>query len=84
MLIFYTLLALVALRVILVLVAVAVLVGPVSRCPACFQPTVTVRRRWLRPVRGIEWHWCAACGWQGPGRCAATARAPEIPDAPAS
>ncbi|HET9985480.1 MAG TPA: hypothetical protein VFQ38_17900 [Longimicrobiales bacterium] len=85
MLIFYTLLALVALRVVLIVVAIAVLVGPANACPACFQPTLAVHRRWLRWLAsGIEWRWCPTCGWQGPARRSEPEPPPQRPVEPTS
>jgi hypothetical protein len=64
------LLGLVVLRAILLAVGVALIVRPVSQCPACLESTT-----WLlhRPVLRyfapwLEWRFCTHCGWQGPSR----------------
>ena len=60
---------LVLLRCILVAVGVTLLLRPVRECPACFEPTVRVRRPILEAlIRIVEWRWCLSCGWQGPAR----------------
>ena len=69
MVIAYTLLALVLLRVAVILAAALLLIAPVSACPACFQPSLPIRRAWLTPFAPwFEWRWCPHCGWQGPAR----------------
>ncbi|MBI4541160.1 MAG: hypothetical protein HY704_16790 [Gemmatimonadetes bacterium] len=66
---FYVFLALVLVRAVVILVALAFLVQPVSSCPACFAPTLPIVKRWLRILAPrFEWRWCPRCGWQGPAR----------------
>jgi hypothetical protein len=64
------LLLLVGLRWALLAVGVALLVRPVSSCPACTAAsTLGLHRPWLRwIVSWLEWRWCPQCGWQGPAR----------------
>ena len=60
---------LVLLRFVIVGVGAALLLRPVRECPACFEPTVRVKRPVLEAVTRIaEWRWCISCGWQGPAR----------------
>ena len=60
---------LVVLRWAFLMFGAALLLQAVRDCPACFRPTVSVRKRFLMPVRSLaEWRWCPACGWQGPTR----------------
>ncbi|MBI4521885.1 MAG: hypothetical protein HY701_13695 [Gemmatimonadetes bacterium] len=75
---FYVFLVLVLMRVIIVSVGAALLIQPVSHCPACFQPTIAIANRWLRLLTlRFEWRWCPHCRWQGPARRSAPAsRAP--------
>lgn len=61
-------LGLVLLRVLAVGIGAALIIRPVRSCPACFQATLPIRKKWLRPARAYEWRWCPACGWQGVGR----------------
>ena len=69
MVLVYTMLGLVLLRVVAILLFVAFLIGPAAACPACFQPSVPIRHRWLaRLFPWLEWRWCPSCGWQGPAR----------------
>ena len=63
------LLALVLLRWGLLVVGAIFLVARVRDCPACFEPTLKLRRPWLRRVAPwLEWRWCPTCGWQGLSR----------------
>lgn len=63
------LLFLVGLRVVLVTVLGLLIIRPVRDCPACFEPTVAIRKPLLtRFVPRFEWRWCATCGWEGPAR----------------
>jgi len=64
------LLLLVGLRWVLLAVGVALLVRPVSSCPACAaSSTLGLHRPWLRWLTSwLEWRWCPQCGWQGPAR----------------
>lgn len=64
------LLLLVGMRWVLLAVGVALLVRPVSSCPACAaSSTLGLHRPWLRwIVSWLEWRWCPECGWQGPAR----------------
>jgi hypothetical protein len=63
------LLALVGLRVMAVGVLALFIIRPVRGCPACFQDTAPLRKRWLTLVsRRMEWRWCPACGWEGLAR----------------
>ncbi|MCI0432105.1 MAG: hypothetical protein L0271_00455 [Gemmatimonadetes bacterium] len=66
----YVLLALVALRFIIVGIGAALLIGPVRSCPACFaETTFRSHHPWLRViVPWLEWRFCPQCGWQGPAR----------------
>ena len=69
MIIVYTLPALALLRAAVILAAALLLIAPVSACPACFQPSLPIRRAWLAPFASrFEWRWCPHCGWQGPAR----------------
>lgn len=59
----------VALRVLAVRFLVLLIIRPVRGCPACFEPTAPIRKRWLFLLgRNLEWRWCAACGWEGIAR----------------
>lgn len=64
------LLGLVGLRWILLGVGAALLLRPVSSCPACFQPTLLQEVTWLirRAAPWLEWRFCPHCRWQGPAR----------------
>ena len=69
MIVVYVFLALVLLRVILIAIGAALIIQHVSSCPACFEPSVGVRYRWLTLMAPwLEWRWCPSCGWQGPSR----------------
>ena len=58
---------LVVLRWGLIWFGAVLLLRPVRECPACFQPTVSVRRPVLAGLLGnAEWRWCPTCAWQGP------------------
>ncbi|HEX7051687.1 MAG TPA: hypothetical protein VF188_15895 [Longimicrobiales bacterium] len=66
---FYVLLGLALLRIMVVLIGAALLIRPVSACPACFRECIAIRRPWLaRLAPWCEWRWCPHCGWQGPAR----------------
>ena len=61
--------ALVLLRWGLLLVAASLLLRPATSCPACFRPTLVIRRPILTAVlRMAEWRWCPACRWEGLAR----------------
>lgn len=63
------LLALVALRLLLIGLGAALILRPVFECPACFGPSFALHRRWLRRIAPwMEWRWCPRCGWNGPAR----------------
>ena len=63
------LLALVALRAVLLGIGAALIIRPVAECPACFGMTFELQRRWLRRFAPwLEWRWCPRCGWFGPAR----------------
>lgn len=63
------LLALAALRFLLIAVGVVALIHPVRACPACFRETLPICQRWLeRFAPRFEWRWCPSCRWQGPSR----------------
>ncbi|MBI4409718.1 MAG: hypothetical protein HY561_08430 [Gemmatimonadetes bacterium] len=69
MIVFYVLLGFVLLRFVLVLLAAALLVRPVTACPACFRPSLPIQRAWLaRLAPWFEWRWCPHCGWQALAR----------------
>ncbi|MDX1568209.1 MAG: hypothetical protein R3223_10445 [Longimicrobiales bacterium] len=80
-------LALVLLRWGLLFVGALFLVARVRDCPACFEPTLKLRRPWLRRLASwLEWRWCPTCSWQGlsrrkEGGLARTAARPPEPDA---
>lgn len=64
MLIFWVLLALVALRVIFVVGFAYLLIPRGRRCPACGAETVPIRGTALmRLLPGIDLRWCMECGW---------------------
>lgn len=66
---FFVLLALVLLRAGLILLGAALILRPVSACPACFRDTFLLRRRILATLAPwVEWRWCPHCGWQGPSK----------------
>lgn len=66
---FLVFVGLVLLRAGLVLFGAALILRPVSSCPACFRPTLLLRRPWLRRLAPwMEWRWCPQCGWEGPGK----------------
>lgn len=61
--------ALAVLRWCALLFAAYLLVRPARSCPACFRPTLPIRRPLLSALlRMAEWRWCPACGWQGLSR----------------
>jgi hypothetical protein len=63
------LLGMVAMRWVIIGIGAAMLLRPVRDCPACFKPTLALRRVWLRRAAPwLEWRWCPHCGWQGPAR----------------
>jgi hypothetical protein len=63
------LLALALLRFATIVVGGALVIRPVSACPACFRDTVPIRSRWLARVAArYEWRWCPYCRWQGLAR----------------
>lgn len=65
----FILLGLVALRWVVIGVGAALLLRPVRACPACFEATFLLHRRWLsRLLPWVEWRWCPRCGWHGPAR----------------
>lgn len=75
--VFYVLVALVVLRAFVLVAAAVLLIHPVSACPACFAPSVPVRKQWFRVLAPrFEWRWCPHCGWQGPARRVGLRRAP--------
>jgi hypothetical protein len=44
-------------------------------CPRCASETVSIRSRFLRPVRRLAvMRWCMACGWEGIARYAVMRR----------
>ena len=60
---------LVLLRFVLIGVGAALIIRPVSDCPACFHQSLKIRYRWLAWLAPwLEWRWCPQCGWQGPAR----------------
>lgn len=74
-------LGLVVMRYIFIFGGVAVLIPRVRACPACFDDTVAVRRRWLRLLAPwLEWRWCPSCGWRGPGRREPNELVPSVED----
>lgn len=74
---------LIFLRIVVGLAFAHMIIRPVRRCPACFQPTVSIRPRWLviLPSR-YEWRWCPHCRWEGPGRRGSGPPPPARPDRP--
>ncbi len=73
------LLGLVALRGVLVGIGAALLLRPVSGCPACAAPTLGLHRPWLRRLLPfVEWRWCPECGWSGPARHLDSSTAPRV------
>jgi hypothetical protein len=61
--------SLVLFRLVLIGVVGFLIIRPVRDCPACFEPTVPIRLRWLARVSPrFEWRWCPECGWEGPAR----------------
>lgn len=80
---FWILLALVLLRWGVLLVGAALVVRPVSDCPACREPTLLLHTPWLRRLAPLfEWRWCPACGWQGPGRRTGATHRIHVAEAP--
>ena len=60
---------LVVLRWVIIVLGFLLIVRPARSCPACFEPTVPVRRRILTALLHVaEWRWCPQCGWEGPSR----------------
>jgi hypothetical protein len=81
MIVMYVFAALVLLRVILVALGAALIIRPVQDCPACFQETMPIQRRWLsRSMPWLEWRWCPGCGWEGPARRTDAPAARSAPD----
>jgi hypothetical protein len=69
MIVVYVFIGLVVLRFVLLVVGAALIIRPVSNCPACFQESVKIRHVWLsRILPWYEWRWCPSCGWEGPAR----------------
>lgn len=65
----YVFSALVLMRFLLIAVGAALIIRPVSDCPACFHESVRIRYVWLaRVAPWLEWRWCPSCGWEGPSR----------------
>ena len=61
--------ALVLLRWTLIVLGAALILHQVDACPACFEPTLPIRRPVITALLRIaDWRWCPACGWQGPSR----------------
>jgi hypothetical protein len=72
----YVLIGLVVLRGILIGIGAALILRPVTDCPACFAPTLLLQRKWFRRLLPwMEWRWCPHCGWNGPAKRVPT-RAP--------
>ena len=60
---------LVFLRLALIAVVGLFIIRPARDCPACFRPTVPIRKRWLAWFNSaLEWRWCPECRWEGPAR----------------
>lgn len=72
-------LGLVLIRVLAVSIGAALIVRPVTTCPACFRSTVPIRKGWLRLAPAYEWRWCMSCGWQGIGKRVPRRRPPAAP-----
>lgn len=63
------LLGLALLRFVVLSVGAALILRAVKACPACFEPTFVLQRRWLqRLLPWLEVRFCPHCGWQGPAR----------------
>lgn len=61
------LLGLVALRWGLILFGATLVLESRRSCPACFAPTLRVRRPVLRVLLPMAaWRWCPTCRWSGP------------------
>lgn len=59
----------VVLRWVIIAVGAVPILQSALACPACFEPTVAVRRRLLTALLRIaEWRWCPQCGCEGPSR----------------
>lgn len=72
------LLGLVGLRWVILGIGAALIVRPVTACPACAECTLALHKPWLRRLaRWLEWRFCPGCGWQGPAR-----RVPDAAHAP--
>lgn len=65
MVVVYTFLGLILIRVVFMGLFLWLLLSVGPACPACRGETIRVRMRGARWLLGVERRWCMACGWEG-------------------